>query len=146
MTESQRRGKRYNNDMTVELLLRDEANSVTLAGPAQCFLRDLSSYGAGLILTQIHFGSKHLFYTPDEQEDTQLFLEATVKDDKRISIPIRPVWFKLDENDDVNYFHMGIEFLVTPKDERISALKDLANNQLSDGKGWLSKMLLKIWN
>jgi len=146
MTESQRREKRYSNDMNVELYLRNEANSETLAGPAHCFLRDLSTYGAGLILTQIHFGPNHLFYTPDEEDDTQLFLEATVGEDKRISIPIRPVWFKLDENEDVNYFHMGIEFLVAPKDDRIADLRNLAINSQSEGKGWLSKVLLKIWN
>ena len=146
MTDSQRRGKRHSNDMTVELFLRDESSSATLAGPAHCFLRDLSTYGAGLILTQIHFGPNHLFYTPEEHENIQLFLETTVKEDQRISIPIRPVWFKLDENEDVNYFHMGIEFLIDPNDERVSDLKEVAFNRLSDGKGWLSKVLLKFWN
>lgn len=146
MSQSKRRGKRYSNDMTVELFLRDKASLANVAGPAHCFLRDLSSYGAGLILTQIHFGSNHMFYTPDEREDVKLILETTVDDDQLISIPIRPVWFKLDENDDVHYFHMGIEFLITPEDERVNLLKDLAINRLSDGKGWLSKILLKFWN
>nr|MBF0223303.1 hypothetical protein [Desulfobulbaceae bacterium] len=65
---------------------------------------------------------------------------------QRISIPIRPVWFKLEENEDVNYFHMGIEFLIEPNDERVSILKNVAINRLSEGKGWLSKMLIKLWN
>jgi len=144
MTETKRRDKRHSHDMTVELFLRNEADSETLAGPAHCFLRDLSTYGAGLILNQIHFGPNHLFYTPDELEGPQLFLEAAVEEEKRISIPIRPVWFKLDEGEDVNYFHMGIEFLAGPKDERIVTLKHLACNKSPDQKGWLSKLLSKF--
>lgn len=142
--QSQRRAKRFVNDLTVELFLRDESTEKPLAGPAHCYVHNLSPYGAGLVLNQIHLNGCHLFYTPDEKENCQLVLEHD--GEERISIPVRPVWFRLDnEEKDVSYFHMGVEFQIEPTDPRILDLKKMATNRMSNGKSWLSKLLLKIW-
>lgn len=142
--QSQRRAARFVNDLAVELFLRDEALNKPLAGPAHCYVHNMSPYGARLVLNQIHLNGCHLFYTPDEKQDCQLVLEH--EGAERISIPVRPVWFRLEnEAQSVSYFHMGVEFQIEPTDPRIIELKKMATDKITTGKGWLAKLLLKIW-
>jgi len=144
MGKSQRREKRQKNDLLASLVLREGEDGSNLAGPAHCFVRDLSSYGAGLVLTRIHFNGHHLFYSPDDEEEKRLFLESEAHGGGRIVLPVRPIWFKLDDNDDTRYFMMGVEFLADPADERIVRLKKAARDKLAEGQGWLDRMIGRL--
>lgn len=146
MGKSQRRAERYNKNLTIDLFLRDDASSSVLAGPAPCFVNDLSSYGAGLILNQIHLNGHHLFYAPEDNPNYQLYLEHVEGEgeDEKLSVPVRPVWFNLDDNDEVHYFHLGVEFLVDPNDPRITGLKKIAAGKKEVYESWLSKLLPKF--
>ncbi len=145
MGKIKRRAERYNKNLTVDLFLRDDSASLLLAGPVPCFISDLSSFGAGLILNQIHLNGYHLFYGPDDNPNFQLYIERRAEEKELFSIPVRPVWFNLDDSDEVHYFQLGVEFLAKPNDERVVALKkDAAANQEKDG-GWFGKLLLNLW-
>jgi len=115
-----------------------------MSGPAHCYVRDLSSYGAGLVLTRIHFGSTHLFYTPEESEELCLYLEigdGEGEEGERVSLPVRPIWFKLDDSEDTRYFMMGVEFLAEPDDARIRQLKKAAIRNTASDQGWFSRFV-----
>ena len=140
---SQRRDRRQPHDLLAVLVLRAASGGEDIAGPANCFVRDLSAYGAGLVLTRIHCDGHHLFYSPDE-EDTALFLESDDHEGAPISLPVRPIWFKLDDNDETRYFLMGVEFLADPDDERIVALKKAARACRGKGQGWFERMLARM--
>ena len=76
MEQEQRRGQRCSlREISVLLYLRDESTSTILAGPTCSTIIDLSSYGAGLVLDQITFNSHHLFYSPNDKDNIQLYLE-----------------------------------------------------------------------
>jgi hypothetical protein len=75
MGKAQRRAERYNKNITIDLVLRDVNRDMRLAGPVPCFVVDLSSYGLGLILNQVHFQGHHFFYEPQDNSDNQLYIE-----------------------------------------------------------------------
>ncbi len=145
MGKTQRRAERFNKNLTVDLFLRDDSNSSILAGPVPCFVNDLSSYGVGLILNQIHFNGHHLFYSADDNPNNQLYVERNIEEQEPLSIPVRPVWFNLDDKDTVHYFQLGVEFLAEPNDDRISNLKKAAAVNMEKEGGWFGKLLLNLW-
>jgi len=145
MGKIKRRAERYNKNLTVDLFLRDDSASSLLAGPVPCFISDLSSFGAGLILNRIHLNGYHLFYGPDDNPNFQLYIERRVEEKELFSIPVRPVWFNLDDSDEVHYFQIGVEFLAKPNDERVAALKKAAAVDLGENGGWFGKLLLNMW-
>jgi hypothetical protein len=145
MGKLKRRAERYNKNLTIDLFLRDDSASSLLAGPVPCFVNDLSSYGAGLILNQIHFNGHHLFYAPEDNPNYQLYIERNVDEKELLSIPVRPVWFNLDDHDEVHYFQLGVEFLAKANDDRVLALKKAAAMNLEKDGGWFGKLLLNLW-
>ncbi len=146
MGKAQRRAERYNKNITIDLLLRDVGRDMRLAGPVPCFVVDLSSYGLGLILNQVHFQGHHFFYEPQDNSDNQLYIEREgEKDGEVLTIPVRPVWFNLDDDEELRCFHMGVEFQAPPNDKRIALLKRIAAGKMGEEGGWLNRLLLKLW-
>ena len=148
MDQEQRSAQRCSlKEIPVLLYLRDESTSTILAGPSRTTINNLSSHGAGLVLKQITINSHHLFYSPNDKDNFQLYLEqenATDSEEDHKSIPVQPVWFRLDDNDSIKKFHLGVKFMIGPEDPRIINLKKMAMKQLSPGQGWFGKMLLKF--
>ncbi len=148
MGKSQRRAERYHKNITVDLFLRNKSDSTDLAGPVPCFVCDLSSYGVGLILDKIYINDHHLFYAPGDNVNYCLFLEYTFDEDDKecLSIPVRPVWFNLeDKHEEAKYFKMGLEFTTTPTDSRITSLKRITTVSMKQDRGWFEKFLLRLW-
>ncbi len=146
MGKAQRRAERYNKSITIDLVLRDEGRDMRLAGPVSCFVVDLSSYGLGLILNRVHFQGHHFFYEPQDNSDSQLYIEREGGNSGEVlTIPVRPVWFNLDDDEELRCFHMGVEFEASPNDERITLLKRIAAGKMGEEGGWLNRLLLKLW-
>ncbi len=145
MRQSRRRGKRCITDMTLNVFMQDELKLTTIVAPTSCYVRDLSSYGAGLIFKKIQFDGYHLLYTPAEKSECKLYLtqEGTEKD--QINLPVKPIWYNLVDIEDKKYFHLGVEFLAAPKDPRVSSLQELAKkNLLNTDQTWLGDRLVKL--
>lgn len=143
MVEEKRRAPRTEVEMPIALILRDEKQGTVLVGPVQGMLTALSSYGAGLMLNKICIEGKHLFYAPQDDPSKILFLEIEQEENTALSIPVYPVWFNCDEEDEDNPFQMGIEFMLESGSEGMKALNKMLRHKKKEGKSWWKFFSLK---
>ncbi|MEJ2031608.1 MAG: hypothetical protein P8Y63_00875 [Deltaproteobacteria bacterium] len=135
-----RRENRIACNLAVSVTLRDGFSGPILAGPAPACLRDISSFGASLIVPQIRFGNHHLFYSARDHHPTQiLFIEAAVKNGEGLSVPVRPVGFDRVLFDETMPFHIGVEFMGGADRNDVLRLKNLAQEKAPKSKQLVGK-------
>jgi hypothetical protein len=141
--KDKRRIDRIAAGLQVELVLYDNREENILAGPTAALVRDISRFGAGLILPKIRVNNHHLFYEPNEKSSL-LYLEKGWPDGSRaFSIQVQPKWYRLVDDEEGNLFCLGIEFIKGKNLDDISLLRDMAKEFVLPGKNWLSSIFSK---
>ena len=138
--KDRRRAPRSAAGLQVELVLYDNRAENILAGPSAAFIRDISRYGAGLILPRIRVNNHHLFYEPYEKSSL-LYLEKGRPDDSRtLSIQVEPKWYRVEDEETIPLSCLGIEFIKAKSGDDISRLRKMAKALVSSEKSWLSSI------
>ena len=142
-SKDKRRADRSAAGLQVDLVLYDNRKENILAGPSAALLRDISRFGAGLILPKIRVKGHHLFYEPHEKSSL-LYLEKGWPDGSRtLSIQVQPKWYRLEDGEKSNFFCLGIEFIKAKNVDDISLLRDMAKEFILPEKNWLSSIFSK---
>jgi hypothetical protein len=149
MEKEQRQIQRFKQGMPIRLLLRHGPDGPLLAGPTSGRLTNISASGAGITVAEkIFIDNYHLFYSPRDNSEYILYLELDLssdKEDKFISIPVRPVWLDLIQSETPNKFAMGVEFSISKKDTDLKRLIHLLQAKHQEGGNWLRNLLEKFF-
>jgi hypothetical protein len=138
--KDKRRADRSAAGLQVELVLFDNSEENILAGPSAAFIRDISRYGASLILSRIWVNNHHLFYESYETSSL-LYLEKGGPDASRtLSIQVQPKWYRLEADEEGHFFCIGVEFIKAKRADDISQLRKMAKAFVSPEKSWLSSI------
>lgn len=146
MSSEHRRAKRINGDLLpITVVLRDGKDGPILAGPVVGFINDVSVYGVRFTVPLIRIGAYHLFYACHDNPSLVIHIEMDDNPDecdKRLSIPVRPVWFDriLHDEDQFKPFQLGAEFLVDPENDLIKKMGKILAGRKKEKGGWLSKI------
>lgn len=145
MNQTNRRtSQRHISDLNVELVLRDQSSSELILEPNPGVLHDFSRHGARLVLNRIRFESCHFFYTPNEKENYQLYLEFLDDGGERLSIPVQAVWYRGSDDEQISYFQMGVKFQIEPNDPIVLKLGSAATGKKIRPQNWLSIFINKF--
>jgi len=142
MISEKRRAPRAAIEMPITLVLRDEGDEAALVDPVPGFLKDVSSYGAGLVISKVYVGSNHLFYTPHDHPEMVLSMEIIQDEETVLDIPVYPIWFNSDQEDEANPFRMGVEFMLDSESPQMKAFNTLLRKKRKGG-GWWNAFSLK---
>jgi hypothetical protein len=146
MTDDQRYTQRSSQELPVRLTLRADLQTPPLAGPAQGSLANISTAGAAINLAKIFIDNHHLFYAPQDNPDSILFLDLIHPEnpERFISIPVRPVWFDRTIESEESSFVMGVEFSLQKEDDKAKQLIQMIRDKQQDGGNWLQSLVEKL--
>ena len=124
MFKEKRRAERVKVKLPVSVTLRDNKSDTTLAGPVEGQARDFSPVGIALVLTNISIDGYHLFFTCQDNSTHILVIGFTLPDDEGtvIEVPARPVRYDLERKSKETKVVLGLEFLLSPKDQLLKKL------------------------
>jgi len=141
--KDKRRVERSDAGLQVELVLYDNREENILAGPSAALLRDISRFGAGLILPKIRVNNHHLFYEPSEKSSLLYLEKAWPEGSRTLSIQVQPKWYRLEDDEESNSFCLGIEFIKAKNLDDISLLRDMAKEFVLPAQNWLASIFSK---
>lgn len=134
-----RQDARVPSGFAIQLCLRD-SRGTNLTDNKVAFIRDISSSGAGLIVSTIIVGTHHLFYGPREKS-LCLYLQYKNKEGRSNCIELRPKWYRRGEGEDSCYFYLGVEFVQDSDQDDIQEFLKVIKNTLVPKKSWLASIL-----
>ncbi len=112
MSAELRRSQRYEDFLPISVTVRKNDTGSQVAGPFSARIVDLSTHGAGLLLTQVMMQSFHIFHSTREDELTDLVIHIkTQSTQNTIEILAQPVWLNAAKLDDIKVFKMGVDFI-----------------------------------
>lgn len=117
-----RRAKRVETDIPIKILLRNDLKNKEVVGPTAGRLHNISGNGAGISISNIHFGKYHLVYSAqDEETPRTLFVEfSSGVPEEKFRLPVKPAWFDTYHHEDGSIrFRIGLRFLTPPNSETV---------------------------
>ena len=144
MITEQRKTKRVNDYLPIEVSARHGSTGKTMAGPFSSRIINISATGACLLISQVMSDRYHIFYST--REDDSLILELTINlppDIFDFKIPARPVWMNLYRQEEIRAFKMGVEFLTNREGRRINKLMEAMSEQQEKRASWWTSHSLR---
>jgi len=112
MTIEQRRSKRTDDFLPIEIRVVHELDGRELAGPFSGRIIDISKHGACLFMSQIMVHAFHVFYSTRETDHAVLQLIIDLQPDGgRHVLTARPVWMSTFRQNAIRAFKMGVDFI-----------------------------------
>jgi len=143
----ERRGsKRVAGNLSIKLVLRDNADKAIMVGPFPGVINNISSKGVNCTIKHINFGQYHLFYSSTNENTQCLYMETTKTKEgaEEIAIPVRPVWFTREVADEAMPFKIGLIFINGFNIEDVEAIMKKTGLDSKRYRLWWYKLLRLI--
>ncbi|MBW2466351.1 MAG: hypothetical protein JRF02_03540 [Deltaproteobacteria bacterium] len=139
MFREKRRAQRVDIRFPVSVLLLDDKTGTVLAGPVEGVATNFSPMGIALALADIRLDRYHLFFTCQDHPSHIMQIGFTLPGESGtvVNIPSQPVWYDLDRDASENRVLLGLEFLLSPKNNNIKKLsQELFPGDRSPSSWW----------
>lgn len=139
MDTNLRRSKRKIDYLPIVVNAIDSDNGKIIAGPFSGRIIDISDHGACLLMTQVMRNSYHIFHSTREKNPYQLQLAITIPPEIVTPIIINafPIWLSIYRKTGISAFKMGIEFMISPKDQQLKKLQQaILHHQKNRARWW----------
>ncbi len=137
MNTDLRKSKRIPDYLPITVIAQDGVSGEKLAGPFSGRILNISKHGACLLMTQVMLGTYHLFHSTRANDSSVLLLNFSLPPDLVVfSIPSRPVWMDIFQQDVIRAFKIGVEFMVSPEGRQIKDLLRAMEKQQKERARW----------
>ena len=132
-----RKSKRIPDYLPITVISLDGATGKQVAGPFSGRILNISKHGACLLMSQIMQGTYHLFHSTKADDSKILQLNFSLPPDSTsFSVPSRPVWMDIFQQDTIRAFKIGVEFMVSPEGKQIRELLAAMKKQQRQRVEW----------
>lgn len=145
----ERRGsRRVAGSLPIKLVLRDNTDNAIIVGPFNGVINNISPKGVNCTIKHINFGQYHLFYSSVDKETQCLYMETikTKENIVEIALPVKPVWFTREVEDEAMPFKIGLAFINDFNLEDVETIMKMVGLDFKGYWLWWQKLLrwLKI--